>query len=231
MSRSSMDRLNGRTGTTGAAPIRVLLVEDHAVVREGLRLLLERQPDVEIVGEASRLEEVYAIEVQPDVVVADLMLRERVPTEVVTALRTQFPNAAILVLTIVDSPIHVHLAFRAGARGYLLKESASEELVRALRAVAHGEEYLQPSLGAALIQWRAARSSQRDWEDIDLTEREREVLSLLALGNTNAAVAAALGLALRTVEAHRARLMEKLGTRSRTELVRFALEAGIIDSG
>ncbi len=210
------------------AKIAVLLMDDHVVVREGLRALLERQDDIDVMAEASTVAEAVAIEGDPDVVVADLMLPDERGVEVVRRLKERHDKAAILVLTMVDNPTDVQQCLAAGARGYLLKETAGSELVDAVRKVAGGEDYLQPSLGAALAKWKESPGRVRARAVDDLTPREREVLRLIALGHTNSEIASMLYVSVRTVENHRAGVMRKLGLRTRAELVRHAAEAGLI---
>lgn len=208
--------------------IQVLLMDDHVVVREGLRALLERQDDIDVMAEASSVAEAVALDVEPAVVVADLMLPDERGVEVVRRLKERYQKAAILVLTMVDNPTDVQQCLAAGARGYLLKETAGSELVDAVRKVAGGEDYLQPSLGAALAKWKESPGRVRARAVDDLTPREREVLRLIALGHTNTEIATMLYVSVRTVENHRAGVMRKLGLRSRAELVRHAAEAGLI---
>lgn len=210
------------------AKIAVLLMDDHVVVREGLRALLERQDDIDVMAEASTVAEAVALDVDPDVVVADLMLPDERGVEVVRRLKQRHDKAAILVLTMVDNPTDVQQCLAAGARGYLLKETAGSELVDAVRKVAGGEDYLQPSLGAALAKWKESPGRVKARAVDDLTPREREVLRLIALGHTNTEIATMLFVSVRTVENHRAGVMRKLGLRSRAELVRHAAEAGLI---
>jgi two-component system response regulator NreC len=208
--------------------IAVVLMDDHVVVREGLRALLERQDGMDVLGEAGSVGEAIGLDVQPDVVVADLILPDERGAEVVRRLKARHPEAAILVLTMVDNPTDVQMCLAAGASGYLLKETASTELVDAVRRVAAGADYLQPSLGAALAKWQETPGRLRARGIDDLSEREREVLRLIALGHTNAEIAAMLFVSLRTVENHRASVMRKLGLRTRAELVRQASEAGFV---
>lgn len=208
--------------------IAVLLMDDHVVVREGLRALLERQDDIDVVGEASTVAEAVAMDGDPDIVVADLMLPDERGVEVVRRLKQRHEKAAILVLTMVDNPTDVMQCLAAGARGYLLKETAGAELVDAVRKVAGGEEYLQPSLGASLAKWKESPGRVRARAVDDLTPRERETLRLIALGHTNTEIATMLFVSVRTVENHRAGVMRKLGLRTRAELVRHAAEAGLI---
>jgi two-component system response regulator NreC len=203
-------------------------MDDHVVVREGLRALLERQGDVDVLAEAGTVAEAIEAEVSPDVVVADLVLPDERGADVVRRLKERYPDSAILVLTMVDNPTDVQLCLAAGARGYLLKETASTELVDAVHKVASGEDYLQPSLGAALAKWREAPGRVHARAIDDLTPREREVLRLIALGHTNAEIATMLYVSVRTVENHRASVLRKLGLRTRAELVRHANDAGLV---
>jgi two-component system, NarL family, response regulator NreC len=218
----------GERGSVSQAKIAVLLMDDHVVVREGLRALLERQDDIDVMAEASTVAEAVAVDVDPDVVVADLMLPDERGVEVVRRLRQRHDKAAILVLTMVDNPTDVQQCLAAGARGYLLKETAGSELVDAVRKVAGGEEYLQPSLGASLAKRKESPGRVRARAVDDLTPREREVLRLIALGHTNTEIATMLYVSVRTVENHRAGVMRKLGLRTRAELVRHAAEGGLI---
>ena len=207
-------------------PILVMLMDDHNVVREGLRALLERQTDVRVIAEAGTVAEAEAVEADPDVIVADLVLPDDRGADVVRRLGERFPRSAILVLTMVDNPTDVQLCLAAGAKGYLLKEAAGAELTDAVRAVAQGREYLQPALGAALARWREVPGKARTRATVDLSERERQVLRLIALGHTNAEIARLLFLSVRTVENHRASLMHKLGVKTRADLVRLANQPG-----
>jgi DNA-binding NarL/FixJ family response regulator len=208
--------------------IGVLLMDDHVIVREGLRALLERQEDIAVTAEAGSVGEAVGLDVRPEVVVADLVLPDDRGADVVRRLHDRYPEASILVLTMVDNPADVQLCLAAGARGYLLKETASTELVDAVRKVAGGEDYLQPSLGAALAKWREAPGRVHARAVGDLTPREREVTRLIALGHTNAEIATMLFVSVRTVENHRASVHRKLGLRTRAELVRHANEAGLV---
>jgi DNA-binding NarL/FixJ family response regulator len=209
------------------APIGVLVLDDHPIVIEGLRVLLDQQPDLTVVGTALSLDQALANPEKPDVVVADLVLGENRGAEVVSALRSHFDQAAVLVLTMVDDLSEVKNVLRAGARGYLLKESAAADVVDAVRRVARGEEYLQPSVGAALA--RRTRTEAPPAPGGSLTEREQQVAGLLVVGHTNAEIAAQLCVSIRTVETHRARLFDKLGVRTRAQLVRTAVDSGLVD--
>jgi DNA-binding NarL/FixJ family response regulator len=210
--------------------LRILLVEDHAVVREGLRLVLERDLGVEGLDEAATLDGALDVKADPDVIVADLMLPDARGPEVVSQLRNRFHNARILVLTMLDAPTDVQLALSSGANGYLLKEAAATDLVDAVQRVARGEEYLHPSLGAAALRARHADTRPTHRTHPPLSPREHEILQLLAIGHTNSEVAELLAISLRTVETHRAHIVQKLGAQSRAELIRIAREEGLLDS-
>jgi len=213
--------------------IRLVLVDDHQLMRDGLRGLLHAEPDLLVVGEASSVAEVATLEADPDVIVCDLVLGDGRGAEVVRVVHERFPEASILVLTMVDNPSDVQLTFAAGARGYLLKEAAASDLVEAIRRVAAGEDYLQPSLGAALAGLRRATAGTAASvsASINLSAREVEVLRLLALGHTNGEIATLLTVSLRTVESHRAHLLAKLGVRTRAELVSYAARRGLLAPG
>ena len=210
---------------TSSRPLQVLLIDDHAVVRQGLQMLLEREGEFVVSREAATLHEAVAPGEDPDVVLTDLILATEQGEGLIGALRDRYPNTPILVLSMVDNPVEVRAALSAGASGYLLKESAAEDLVQAMRRVARGEGYLQPSLGAAVAREGDLRNPAGF--AITLTEREQEVLQLLVLGHTNKQMADLLGISTRTVEAHRASLLRIVGVKSRAELVRFALDAGL----
>lgn len=212
---------------SGAA-VRILIVEDHGIVIDGLRLLLEGQPDQRVVGEASALDSALALEIDPDpdVILADLVLGPARGAEVVTALRDRFPAAAVLVLSMVDDWVVVKSVLSAGAKGYLPKAVAGADLIDAIRRVARGEEYLHHSLGVALARGDMASSQA---SPVYLSDRETAVGRLLALGHTNAEVADILIVSVRTVETYRAHLFRKLGVRTRAELVRAAVRTGLVD--
>ena len=212
-----------------APPIRVLIVDDHAVVRSGLKLLLDAEPDIEAVGEAENGSRALfeAIELKPDVVLMDLVMPEAGGLESMPSILQSVPDTRVLVLSMQDDPRYVREAFAAGASGYLLKEAADVELVAAIRAVAAGERYVHPTLGARMV---AADATARQRAETDpLSEREREVLHLLALGHTNQEIADMLFISVRTAETHRAHIMRKLGLTTRAELVRYAIAEGLLE--
>ena len=209
--------------------IRVLVVDDHAVVRAGLRRVLDAEADIETVGEAANADRAVfeAIEHKPDVVLMDVMMPGKSGIEGMPALLQAVPDTKVLILSMQDDPRYVQEAFDAGASGYVLKEAADTEVVAAVRAVAAGEHYVHPALGARLVE---AAAAERKRAAVDpLSEREREVLRLLALGHTNQEIAKMLYISVRTAETHRAHIMQKLGLSSRAELVRFALSEGLLD--
>jgi DNA-binding NarL/FixJ family response regulator len=210
--------------------IRVLVVDDHAVVRAGLRRVLDAEPDIETVGEAADADRaVYeAIEQKPDVVLMDVVMPGKSGIEGMPALLQAAPAAKVLVLSMQDDPRYVREAFDAGAQGYVLKEAADTEVVEAVRAVASGHQYVHPELGARLLAADAAE--RRRAQEDPLSEREREVLRLLALGHTNQEIAKLLFISVRTAETHRAHIMQKLRLDSRAELVRYALSEGLLES-
>ena len=209
--------------------IRVLLVDDHAVVRAGLRLLLEREEDIEVASEAGDADAAVreARREQPDVVVLDVTLPGRSGIEALPEIHSAAPEARILVLSMHDDPRYVREAFAAGACGYVLKEAADAEIVTAVREVAGGGRYVHPALGARLA---AAEAEAKAREEADpLSDREREVLRLLALGHTNQEIAKMLYISVRTAETHRAHIMQKLRLSTRAELVRHALDTGLLN--
>jgi two-component system response regulator NreC len=212
------------------AVIRVVLVDDHAILRSGLRRVLDAEPDIEVVGEADSVDRAIfeVLSSKPDVVVMDVVMPGKSGIEGMPAVMQAGPEARVLVLSMQDDPRYVREAFEAGATGYVLKEAVDTEVVGAVRSVAAGEQYVHPALGARLV---AAEAEERRRSEADpLSEREREVLRLLALGHTNQEIAKLLYISVRTAETHRAHIMQKLRLSSRAELVRYALDNGLIDA-
>jgi two-component system, NarL family, response regulator NreC len=209
--------------------IRVLVVDDHAVVRSGLRRLLDAEEDIETVAEAPDADRAVfeAIEHKPDVVLMDLVMPRKGGIEGMPAVLQAVPGAKVLVLSMQDDPRYVREAFAAGASGYVLKEAVDTEVVQAVRAVAAGDRYVHPVLGARLVA--AEAEERRRVEEDPLSDREREVLRLLALGHTNQEIAKQLYISVRTAETHRAHIMQKLRLSSRSELVRYALAQGLLE--
>ena len=206
-----------------------MIVDDHAILRAGLRRVLDAEPDIDVVGEAPSAERAVfeAISGQPDVVLMDVMMPGKTGIEGMPAVLQAVPQTKVLVLSMQDDPRYVREAFAAGASGSVRKEAADSEVVGAVRAVAAGERYVHPSLGARLVA--AEAEEQRKAEADPLSDREREVLRLLALGHTNQEIAKALFISVRTAETHRAHIMQKLRLTSRAELVRYALAEGMLE--
>jgi two-component system, NarL family, response regulator NreC len=210
-------------------PIRILIVDDHAVVRSGLRMLLDSDDGLETVAEAGTARDAI-FEVRkhkPDVVLMDVVLPDKSGIETTPDVLKEAPEARVLVLSMEDDPRYVREAFAAGASGYVLKEAADSELVAALKQVAAGERYVHPALGARMAVAEAEAAARA--EDDPLSDREREVLRLLALGHTNQEIAKTLFISVRTAETHRAHIMRKLRLTTRAELVRYALAQGLLD--
>jgi len=204
------------------------LVDDHAVVRQGFRMILAAQADMEIVGEAGNGREAIAkaAELHPDVVVMDVAMPELNGIEATRRLAETSPQTRVLALSMHKDSVYVREILRAGARGYLLKDSIDVDFLTAVRAVARGEGYLSPAVSdAVLTDYRKHVSDPLDL----LSSREREVLQMIAEGKTNKDVAGVLNLSVYTVDAHRGRIMEKLNLHSTGELVRFAVRKGLID--
>jgi len=210
--------------------VRVLIVDDHAVVRAGLKLLLDAEDDLEPVGEAGTARDAIfeARSTKPDVVLLDVVMPDQSGLDVLPQLLHERPETKVLVLSMQDDPQYVRAAFAAGASGYVLKEAADTEVVQAIREVARGGRYVHPELGARLVsaETEAARRADED----PLSDREREVLRLLALGHTNQEIAKQLYISVRTAETHRAHIMQKLRLSSRAELVRYALTEGLLEA-
>ena len=207
--------------------IRVLLVEDHETVREGLRMLLQSQPDIEVVGEAAngRLAVEYSSRLRPQVVIMDLSIPEMNGLAATQAIKRESPNTAVVALTRHDDAAFVDELTKAGASAYVLKQSASRELLDAIRVAAIGGSYLDSALRA-----RAATSSDAAANDgrrsPHVSEREKQVLRMMAAGHSNKEIADALGITVKTVEVHKANAMRKLKLRGRVDVVRFAILHG-----
>jgi len=213
-------------------PIRILIADDHTVLRSGLRLLLNAQPDFEVVGEASTGEETVerAIALQPDVLLLDIAMPDINGLEAARRIRQQAPELRIIVLTMYDDEAYLRQFLEMGAAGYVLKKAADTELAAAIRAVHRGESFVYPSLMGRLIDsYLKQPSLPTTTEDNDgLSPREVDVLRLVALGYTNQQIADELCIGVSTVETHRTRIMEKLGLRGRAQLVRYALAKGLL---
>ncbi len=213
--------------------IRVLICDDHTILREGIRLLLDSQPDMEVVAEAvdGRDAVEKAAACKPDVILMDIAMPLLNGLEATKQIRRMKPDARVLVLTMYESDEYVAQMLEAGAAGYVLKKVAGSELVYAIRAISQGEAFLYPSITKRLVEdylRRVESGQERDTFD-GLTDREREVLQLIAEGHTNKEIATLLNLSVRTVQNHRAHIMEKLGMHDRGELIKYAIQKGIIE--
>ncbi|MDO9176388.1 MAG: response regulator transcription factor [Actinomycetota bacterium] len=210
--------------------LRVALCDDHGVVRSGLRRILDAEVDLEVVGDAGSVDEAITLarREQPDVFIMDLGLPDGSGITATAEVRRVSPNTRVLVLTVHDDVAYLRRAFEAGADGYMVKEAADVELVRAVRQVASGRQYVHPTLGAALLAADAPHARPHG-PGGDLSEREVEVLRGIALGMTNSEIAAQLFVSVRTVETHRAHIQQKLNIRSRADFVRFARDTGLLD--
>jgi two-component system response regulator NreC len=208
------------------ATITIVLADDHTVVRNALRMLLDAEAGFEVVAEAGDADTAvrYVRGHKPTVLILDLNMPGRSSLDAVPDIREASPDTEIVVLTMQNEPAFARRALQAGVRGYVLKEAADAELVQAVRRAAAGDTYLQPALGARLAAGDDARQAD------ELSERERDVLRLIALGHTNAEVAEQLYISIRTVESHRAHIQQKLRLSSRAELVRYALERGLVET-
>jgi DNA-binding NarL/FixJ family response regulator len=208
--------------------IHILLADDHAVVRQGFKMILAAQPDMEIVGEAGNGREALDLagQLQPDVIVMDVAMPELNGIEATRRVADLSPRSRVLALSMHKDSVYVREILRAGARGYLLKDSIASDLLAAVRAVARGEGYLSPGVSDAVLN--DYRRHVTDPIDL-LTSREREVLQMIAEGKTNKEIATVLNLSVYTVDAHRGRIMEKLNLHSVTDLVRFAVRCGLVD--
>jgi two-component system response regulator NreC len=202
----------------------IVLADDHTVVRNALRMLLDAEPGFEVVAEAGDVDTAvrYVRGHKPTVLILDLNMPGRASLDAVPEILEASPGTEIVVLTMQNEPAFARRALQTGVRGYVLKEAADAELVQAVQSAAAGDTYLQPALGARLAAGDAGGNGD------ELSERERDVLRLIALGHTNAEVAEQLYISIRTVESHRAHIQQKLSLSSRAELVRYALERGLI---
>ena len=215
----------GERTSNGRVEIRVVLADDHAVVRSALKMLLDGEDGIEVVAEAGDAQSAirYAGGHRPDVLILDINMPGGSGLSAIPEIRSASPETRIVMLTMQEETSAAREALQAGVLGYILKEAASEELVKAVRLAADGKTYLQPELGARLAAEPESASPD------DLSDRELEVLRLIALGHTNNEIAKNLFLSVRTVESHRAHIQQKLGLTSRSELVRYALDRGLID--
>jgi two-component system response regulator NreC len=209
--------------------IHVVLVDDHPVVRSGLRHILDAAEGIEVIGEAEDSQHAIfeARSKKPDVVLMDVVMPGKSGIETIPDILKEAPDAKVLILSMQDDPHYVREAFAAGASGYILKEAADTDLVTAIREIAAGGSYVHPTLGARMVSAEAAERIRADADP--LSDRERDVLRLLALGHTNQEIAGTLYISVRTAETHRSHIMQKLHLQTRAQLVRYAISRGLLD--
>lgn len=216
----------------GIKKITVLLADDHRILREGIRSLLEKEPDIEVVAEASEGGEAVAKaqQLSPDLVLMDITMPGMNGLEATRQIKALKPGVKVLILTMHESNQYISQFLRSGASGYVLKDTAAQELVGAIRAVNQGDAFLYPSIARMLLEeyLQKVQNGEESGSYDGLTDREREVLRMVAEGKTNKEIADDLSLSVRTVQAHRANLMGKLHMHDRTELVRYAIRKGLI---
>lgn len=234
--------LQSSARTSSAGPIRVLLADDHDILRDGLRALLSMAGDIEVIGEARTGRETIAEaeRLQPDVILMDITMPELDGVEACRRIRQQFPEMRVLFLTMHEAEEYFFRALRAGGSGYIVKRTVAADLMAAIRAVARGDSFLSPSVAHSLVSeytGRASRSAQPSADTTSapegsyqsLTSREREVLQLVAEGYSNQEIANQLQLSIKTVQSHRAAVMQKLGLKDITHLVRYAVRHGLVN--
>jgi two-component system, NarL family, response regulator NreC len=206
--------------------IRILLADDHAVVRQGFKLIINQEADMEVVGEASDGEATVRLtqQLHPQLVILDIAMPGVNGVEATRRIAESYPEAKVLILSMHKDAVYVREALRAGAKGYLLKESIDTDFLRAIRAVAQGDGFLSPEVSGTVLEEYQQVADPFD----QLTAREREVLQMLAEGKVAKEIATALDISVYTVDAHRGRIMKKLGLHSSTEIVRFAMRKGLV---
>ncbi len=217
----------GESEARAAETITIVLADDHEIVRDGIRMVLDAQPDMEIVAEASTADDAsrYVLGHKPSVLVLDLNMPGTPSLEVIPQIKERSPDTAVVVLTMQKEPAFARKAMQAGARGFVIKHSAARELVEAVRSVVGGDVYITPQVGARL----AAEPDAPDGPPDDLTPREVEILGLIALGFMNPEIADQLVLSVRTVETHRSNVQRKTGMSTRAELIAYALENDLVE--
>jgi len=216
------------------ARIKVIVADDHAIVREGVRMILAREPDIEVVGEAADGEQALELVAaqRPQVVIMDISMPGMGGIEATQRLKAEHPEIQVLALTMHEDESYVFQLLRAGAAGYVLKRAAAQDLVQAVRAASRGEAFLYPSVARKVVEdylKRVETGEERERYD-GLTAREKEILTLIAGGLSNQQIAEKLYISIKTVQTHRAHILEKLGLHDRTELVRYAIRKGLIEA-
>lgn len=208
--------------------LRILLADDHQIVRDGLRLLIDSQPGMQVIGEAANGKEVLAQarQLSPDIVVMDLSMPELNGLQATERLKAELPQVKVIALTAHEDESYLSQLSKAGAAGYLLKRSAGEDLIQAIGTVAKGGVHYEPALASKILARQLAGSVRGDARTLELSDREKQVLIRIAWGLSNKEIAAQLGLSIKTVETYKVRIGEKLSLRSRTEMVEYALRQG-----
>jgi len=211
--------------------IRILIADDHGVLRAGLRALLNTEPDMEVVGEAADGDEVIrrVSALNPDIVLMDLSMSNTGGIQATRQLKEKYPDISVLILTVHDDDNLLHEAIQSGASGYILKRAVGTELINAIHSISRGELYIHPAMTRALLSRSSEPTEVKRSEEVTLTRRELDVLRLIARGYSNRQTATQLKISVRTVESHRANLMAKLDLHSRVELVRYAAEHGLLN--
>jgi DNA-binding NarL/FixJ family response regulator len=220
----------GRSAISPVRPGRIVLVDDHAILREGLTALTEMEPDLKVVGQAGSISEGIAVAValQPDLIVTDLSLPGATGLQGIVEFRQRCPEARVLVLTMHDSEEYIRAALSAGAEGYVLKDSTRSELIHAMRAVLAGQRHLCPRSSARVVRSYLGEQESLTPLASGVTGREREILGMIAAGLPNKRIARELGRSVKTIEKHRANLMRKLQLHNVAEITRFAIESGML---
>ncbi|HYJ46062.1 MAG TPA: response regulator transcription factor [Pyrinomonadaceae bacterium] len=211
--------------------LRILLADDHTLIREGLKALINAQPDMEVIGEAGDGLAAYKVakELQPDLVVMDVSMPEMNGSKSTERIKQEFPGVKVLALTVHEDKGYLRQLIQAGASGYVLKRAAAEDLIHAIRAIVSGGVYVDPAMMSKVVgNSTRLRSLDEALKDNNLSERETEVLRLIALGYSNKEIAAQLEISIKTVETYKSRLMEKLDLHSRVDIVRYALRQGLM---
>lgn len=211
--------------------IRVLIVDDHAILRDGLKALLQNEPDIEVIGEAGTGREALKLirQLKPDVVLMDISMPDMTGLEATQIIKKSYPEVKVIALTVHESETYLKRMMQVGANGYIVKRAAARELTTVIRTVVRGGVYIHPDIAKQLVSELTRMQPSRQKEQKQLSEREWQVLRLIALGYTNKQIADRLALSIKTVETYRARIANKLGLRTRAELVRYALQHGLLD--